>query len=195
VASKGVQARGIAPVSKEYGKSQPTARALFFSLALSTKRLSLKCGSACFYLHQLRMVQRKSVITRGLGPFASPPLPLCRISLILLPAIPSSLGHALPIRWLGPLATKHRLRSLRRVPRRCCRLQRHPPQVLAPPPVVLRCQLLIHHGRHPRSEAPAASFVSASFPPAVTSAVAVGKLSRSSASAAASTSSQSCLLR
>ena len=92
------------------GKSQPL-RALCLSLSrYRPNKIILLCDSACFHLHQLHMVQGESASTRGLGPFAPPPLPLSRISLMLLPAPPLGLGHASPVRWLGPFATRFPIR-------------------------------------------------------------------------------------
>ena len=121
---RGVEAGGSAPVSKEYGKSQPVTAhcARFFpsrvvqsSLELSTKptlspmwQRQFPFAPAAYGSEELelelvqshmaqkpvlrgKVAQRKSLSTRGLGPFASPPLPLCRIQLILLLALPLGL--------------------------------------------------------------------------------------------------------
>ena len=62
--ASGVQARGIAPVPKEYGKSQQL-RALFFSLSRYRLNRSIWCFH--FHLHQLHMDQGESVTARRLG--------------------------------------------------------------------------------------------------------------------------------
>ena len=55
--------------------------ARFFPLSrYRPNRFPLLCGSASFHLHQLHMVQGKSVTTLKLSPIVSPPLPLSEFS-------------------------------------------------------------------------------------------------------------------
>ena len=118
VVSKGC--RPAVGITLGSGKSQPL-RALYLSLSrYRLNQLSLPCGNACFHLNQLKwtgLLELKLVPGKGLllrdqwskctrtGP-PVPPLPLCQGLSVLPPVLPLGLGHASPVRWLGPLATR-----------------------------------------------------------------------------------------
>jgi len=110
---KPVFARCFRPAVRPGVKLQPpfqrirsistTARALFFSRALSTKPTPPPMWQSLLPLALAAYCSKEECEFSGtlVGPFAPPPLPLCRIPLMLLPAILLGLGHAPQFAGLG----------------------------------------------------------------------------------------------